>query len=195
MAYDLDPIQNHCYPGTTVLINKLGIRQQQKLDEVESLIVSAKIIEYEMAPFPDPFSFGYYKRLHAFLFDQLYDWAGKLRDVDVSKQHTHFCPSKEVAELADRIFARAAGMDYFQGLDRQPFIQEITDFYSGINYLHPFREGNGRTQRVFFRELARRAGYSLDYSLIDPDLLMVATIHAASGIQDTLLQAFDQMIQ
>ena len=194
MAYDLDPIQNHCYPGTTVLINKFGIRQQQKLDEVEALIVSAKIVEYEMSPFLDPFSFDYYKRLHAFLFDQLYDWAGKLRDVDVSKQHTRFCPSKEIEKLADRMFARAAGMDYFQGLDRPSFLQEITDFYNGINYLHPFREGNGRTQRVFFRELARRAGYSLDYSLIDPDMMMLATIHAASGIRDTLLQAFEKMI-
>lgn len=194
MAYDLDPIQNHCYPGTTVLINKFGIRQQQKLDEVEALIVSAKIVEYEMSPFLDPFSFDYYKRLHAFLFDQLYDWAGKLRDVDMSKQHTRFCPSKEIEELADRMFARAAGMDYFQGLDRPSFLQEITDFYNGINYLHPFREGNGRTQRVFFRELARRAGYSLDYSLIDPDMMMLATIHAASGIRDTLLQAFEKMI-
>ena len=194
MAYDLDPIQKHCYPGTTVLINKLGIRQQKKLDEVEALIVSAKIVEYEMSPFPDPFSFDYYKCLHAFLFDQLYDWAGNLRDVDVSKQHTRFCPSKEIEKLADRMFARAAGMDYFQGLDRPSFLREITDFYNGINYLHPFREGNGRTQRVFFRELARRAGYSLDYSLIDPDMLMLATIHAASGIQDTLLQAFEKMI-
>ena len=86
-------------------------------------------------------------------------------------------------------------MNYFQGLNRHPFIQEAADFYTSINYLHPVREGNGRTQRVFFRELARRAGYTLDYSAVDPDILMLATIHAASGVQDTLLQVFDEMIQ
>ena len=48
---------------------------------------------------------------------------------------------------------------------------------------------------MFFRELVRRAGYTLDYSAVDPDILMLATIHAASGVQDTLLQVFDEMIQ
>ena len=195
MAYDLDPIQNHCYPGTTVLVNKYGIRQQKQLDEVEALVVSTQTIEFELSPFPEPLSFDYYKRLHAFLFDQLYDWAGIIRDVDLSKQHTRFCPAKEIVSLADRVFSRAAEMNYFQGLNRQPFIQEAADFYTSINCLHPFREGNGRTQRVFFRELARRAGYTLDYSAVDPDILMLATIHAASGVQDTLLQVFDEMIQ
>ena len=62
MAYDLDPIQNHCYPGTTVLVNKYGIRQQKQLDEVEALVVSTQIIEFELSPFLEPLSFDYYKQ-------------------------------------------------------------------------------------------------------------------------------------
>jgi cell filamentation protein len=53
--------------------------------------------------------------------------------------------------------------------------------------LHPFREGNGRTQRLFFTLLLRRAGYLIDFSQFDRDELMMATIYAAQGILDYLI--------
>ena len=73
-------------------------------------------------------------------------------------------------------------------------VRELADFYASLNYLHPFREGNGRTQRLFFRQLAAQNGYKLDFSAVDSDRMMLATIHAASGVQDTLLQVFDEII-
>ena len=85
-------------------------------------------------------------------------------------------------------------MDFFCGLPRKDFIVELTDFYTSVNYLHPFREGNGRTQRLYFRQLAQRVGYKLDFAAADSDRMMIATIHAASGIEDTLRSLFDEMI-
>lgn len=72
--------------------------------------------------------------------------------------------------------------------------QKIWTLRTTVNYLHPFREGNGRTQRLFFRQLAERFGYHLDFSAVDSELMMLATIHAASGVLDTLLHVFDQII-
>ena len=194
MAYSIESSQDSCYPGTSVLINKLGIQNQDQLNENETLIVGVKSLQFELAPFLEPLNFDYYKRLHRFLFDELYEWAGAVRNINLSKQHTHFCPADEIASLAERMFGRVENMNFFCGLPREDFIAELTDFYSSVNYLHPFREGNGRTQRLYFRQLAQRAGYKLDFSAVDSDRMTIATIHAASGIEDTLHDLFDEIV-
>lgn len=74
------------------------------------------------------------------------------------------------------------------------FISAIADFYERTNELHPFREGNGRTPRVFLSQLARHAGYVIDFACADPDDLMIATIQAAGGVDDFLQELFDEMI-
>lgn len=194
MAYSIDSSSDSCYPGTSVLVNKLGIQNQAQLDENETLIVGVKSLQFELAPFPEPLDFNYYKKLHRFLFDELYEWAGTVRSIDLSKQHTRFCPVSEIESLAGRMFSRIEQMDFLCGLPREDFIAELTDFYSSVNYLHPFREGNGRTQRLYFRQLAQRAGYKLDFAAVDSDRMMIATIHAASGIEETLRNVFDEII-
>lgn len=117
-----------------------------------------------------------------------------MRSIDLSKQRTRFCPVREIESLAGRMFSRIEQMDFLCGLPREDFIAELTDFYSSVNYLHPFREGNGRTQRLYFRQLAQRAGYKLDFAAVDSDRMMIATIHAASGIEETLRDVFDEII-
>lgn len=194
MAYSIDSSSDSCYPGTSVLVNKLGIQNQAQLNENETLIVGVKSLQFELAPFPEALDFNYYKKLHRFLFDELYEWAGTMRSIDLSKQHTHFCPVDEIESLAGRMFSRIEQMDFLCGLPREDFIAELTDFYSSVNYLHPFREGNGRTQRLYFRRLAQRAGYKLDFAAVDSDHMMIATIHAASGIEETLHNVFDEII-
>jgi len=74
------------------------------------------------------------------------------------------------------------------------FVDAFVDFYIRTNELHPFREGNGRTQRVFLAQLAQHAGYQLDFSCIDPDELMVATIWSAQGVDTMLRQLFREML-
>lgn len=194
MAYSIESSQDSCYPGTSVLINKLGIQNQAQLNENETLIVGVKSLQFELAPFPEPLDFSYYKRLHQFLFGELYEWAGTVRSINLSKQHTHFCSADEIEPLAGQMFGRVEDMSFFCDLPRGSFITELTDFYAGVNYLHPFREGNGRTQRLYFRQLAQRAGHKLDFSAVDSDRMMIATIHAASGVEDTLRELFNEMV-
>ena len=65
-------------------------------------------------------------------------------------------------------------------------------FLRGLNVVSP--EGNGRTQRVFLSQLARHAGYVIDFARVDPDDLMIATIQAAGGVDDFLKELFGEMI-
>ena len=75
-------------------------------------------------------------------------------------------------------------------LDKIEFVDEIVDFYCTTNMLHPFREGNGRTQRLFISQLIRHNGYDFNFSDIDTDELMIATIHSANGVTDFLRDIF-----
>ena len=79
--------------------------------------------------------------------------------------------------------------------DHRELAEEIADFYHTVNMLHPFREGNGRAQRVFFTQWIRSLGYDLDWSRVDPDAFMIATIYAAQGIMDQLVYFFEQTIE
>ena len=177
MSYSLDPITANCYPDSTVLINKLNIHDEILLNEVEATLVSAKTVLWGNAPLVTTFDFLHYKAIHKFLFEDLYEWAGQIRNVNISKKGTRFCPHDELEELAHRIFFRLYEQELFVNTDRERFVSEIVDFYCLTNQLHPFREGNGRTQRIFVNELAVNAGYSdFDFSKVDGDLLMIATL-------------------
>lgn len=90
--YAVYSLQDGCYPGTAVLINTLNIRNQADLDAVEGTIVPAKAALWETMPSTESFDFEHYCAIHRFLFEDLYEWAGKPRTVDISKKGTQFAP-------------------------------------------------------------------------------------------------------
>lgn len=76
----------------------------------------------------------------------------------------------------------------------ESFVENIADFYCTTNNLHPFREGNGRTQRVFLSQLSINAGYEMNFANTDTDKLMIATIQAANGVDIYLKEAIREII-
>ena len=195
MAYSMDPLNADCYPETAVLVNKFDIRDEEKLNEVELVLTSARYAEWLKEPLADSFDFEHYKAIHSFLFSDLYTWAGQVRTVNISKKGTGFTRAEDVESMAMRIFRRLKERNCFKELCRSEFIDEIVDFYCDTNILHPFREGNGRVQRIFLTQLIRNAGYSFSFADMDTDLLMIATIQAAHGVTVTLRQIFENSIK
>ena len=195
MAYSISSSDSNCYPGTTVLINKLGLKNQELLDRAEELAVSVSYAQIYNSIGSEPFTFAFYKSLHRKLFHRLYGWAGELRTINLSKKGTLFYPADELEMIGTAMFERLEAADEFCNLSHDRFVTEITGFYHDLNMLHPFREGNGRTQRLFFTLLIERAGYHIDFSAYDPDELMMATIFAAQGIMDQLHSYFEKAIQ
>ena len=194
MGYSIDPISDNCYLGTSVLINKFDIQDEVKLNEVESVLVSARNAEWLNEPEVSTFDFSHYKAIHKFLFYDLYEWAGQVRTVNISKKGTRFTLAENIGNQAELIFQRLKDCDYFRGLPRDEFVDEIVDFYCVTNELHPFREGNGRTQRAFLTQLIRNAGYDINFADMDTELLMIATIQSAQGVTDLLKQLFSENI-
>lgn len=195
MPYTIDSSSADCYPGTTVLINKFDLHDQSDLNAVEATLVTAKAIQWEEDPLCTSFDFEHYRAVHRHLFGDLYEWAGQTRTINISKKGTQFCPAAEIPQISRAIFTRLARENYFRGLPKEAFVAELVDFYERTNELHPFREGNGRTQRVFLAQLARQAGYWLDFSSVEPDDLMIATIQAAQGIDDFLKECFAEIVK
>ena len=194
MGYGIEATTADCYPGTSCLINKLGIQDETKLAETEAAVVLGKASFLDQQPVTGEFDFTHYRSIHHFLFCDLYDWAGQIRTINISKKGTVFVSAAEIQACADACFTRLAAFTG-EGRSHQEIIEEIADFYSTINMLHPFREGNGRTQRLFFTQWIRHLGYEFDLSDVDPDEFMIATIYAAQGVMDPLIEFFAQKLQ
>jgi cell filamentation protein len=193
--YNLDPISANCYPGTSVLINNYGIRDEEKLLQAELEITQEAAARWEHEPPFAAFDFAHYRSIHKFLFEELYVWAGQIRDVNISKKGTRFCPFDEIESCAGAIFTRLEGADFLRGLQKKKFVNEFVDLYDTTNMLHPFREGNGRTQRLFLAQLARCAGWELNFADINIDELMIATMYSAQGVTDGLKRIFMAAIE
>lgn len=193
MAYSITSITDDCYPGTTCLINRLDICDESMLAKAEASIVLAKASFLDQHPVSGGYDFEHYKQIHRYLFCDLYDWAGEIRKVDVSKKGTSFVPAAEIAVCAAACFEHLSGFSAI-GLSKHELAVKVADFYSTVNMLHPFREGNGRTQRIFFKQWIQHLGYTLDLTDIDTDEFMIATIQASHGVMDTLIDFFEKSI-
>ena len=193
MAYSLNPSSDNCYEGTTCLINKLGIRDEKKLEEIEAQITFAKAVMLEETPIDGDFGFEHFKKIHEFLLCDLYEWAGKVRSVDISKKRTKFLGSDSIEAIGAKCFARVKD-GYFENLPFDEFVKRIAEFYNDVNYIHPFREGNGRAQRIYFTQLIRHYGYDINFADVDTDELMIATIQASFGVMDFLIKFFENSI-
>ena len=195
MGYSIDPISDGCYEGTTCLINKFDLKDEQKLMQMETMITTAKCNELELNPIPGDFGFEHYKLIHKYIFEDIYDWAGEIRTVSISKKGTRFTEPESIEYLADKIFTSLQKEKCYIGYDDEQYIDAIVDLYYKTNMLHPFREGNGRTQRVFLTQVIRFSGHDINFSNIDTDELMIATIQSANGVVDYLRTVLKESIK
>ena len=133
MSYSLESLSDGCYENSSVLINKFDIRDQKLLDQIEQSITSALIAKaFVEIPFRDV-DFNFYKSLHGYIFSDIYDWAGEIRTVNMSKKGTDFCNFKEIEANGNRIFNRLKSTNYLKDLQNEAFVDEFTDIFCEIN--------------------------------------------------------------
>ncbi len=195
MSYSIDALTSDCYEGTTCLINKFNIKDENILKDLETTITFGKITQYSLNPLFNSFDVNHYKAIHKFIFDDIYSWAGEYRTVDISKNGTSFARAESIDELMSKCFDRLNQNNCFKNLNFEDFIDGIVDFYCVTNMIHPFREGNGRTQRVFLTQLINLNKYSINFSDIDTDELMIATIKSVNGVKDYLKGIFKNAVK
>lgn len=157
----------YVYPGTTILKNKLNIKDNKELNIKERGLTASRIEEFSRKELPKEFNFEYLKSIHKYIFQDIYEWAGEIRKGDIAKGNSLFCKAVHIEVYASDIFRNLKREDYFKNIeDKKALSQKLAETFSDINALHPFREGNGRTQREFIRNLARYNGYELSFTNI-----------------------------
>lgn len=184
------------YANDDLLANKLGISDIKKFKIVEQSIVSEKIADLIIEEMPKEFNFEYLLHIHRILFEDIYDFAGNIRTVDITKPNssTPFAYARFIESEALRIFSNLRSKKFFVGLDRYHFISEITELSAELNALHPFRDGNGRTIRLFLTKLAEFAGYIIDYSLVSSEELINADKLAFEGNDKLLIEVYSKVV-
>lgn len=166
---------------TGVLRNRLGITTPTELAQAEADFSSLRIAQLWRHPLPGEYDLDHLRAFHWHIFSDVYEWAGELRTVRIGKGGALFCPPDELTAAATELFARLARVQHLCGRDREAFLDGLTGLLAEINYLHPFREGNGRTQRAFLAQLARDAGHPLRWSALDPETNVAASRAAHDG--------------
>lgn len=164
----------YCYPNSRVLRNKLNIDDFDELFEQERNLANLRARELFENPIVGKFDFKHLRAIHGYLFQDIYDWAGKVRTVDIAKGNL-FCRCFAIDAEAERIFGELKQEKYLQGLTVAELGERLAYYFAEINALHPFREGNGRTQREFIRQLAFQNDYFLSFDGITDEEMIKAS--------------------
>lgn len=197
-----EPVDPYLAPETGLLRNKVGARTRTALDEAEGDLSFARLVQLMDRPVRPTGDLDELRAIHRHLFQDIYDWAGQLRTVDIRKSvegAQFFLPVSMIERAA--VFAerelRADNM--LCGMSRDHFIECLAYHYDSFNYIHPFREGNGRTQRVFWTRIACDAGWRLDWhgvygSANDRASRAAAEKRDLGPLQDMLNQVVSEII-
>lgn len=164
MQYD-DREDPYTYPGTNTLRNRFGIKNSARLAKVEAAFTNQRMSE----PLPDiALTSAGYKALHKHLFQDVYAWAGTLRTVEIAKDNSFFALTQFLARELDACFDAIRKDVRLKSGNIDAFIDGAAEHINELNARHPFREGNGRTQRALLEILADRAGHHLAMDKIEP---------------------------
>lgn len=194
-------------PGTTTLRNKFvtathpyGEPDAKKLRTKEEALTALRAGELRLHPIRGCFDYPHMKAIHYHLFQDVYEWAGQERtapDTFMAKGHAdvvgyppgdtsapwrtyyYYPAGPALTEAAESQFSYIKNNDYFRGLDHRDFTEALAESWGEINTIHPFREGNTRTQFVFYSQLCTHAGYKLNADLLAPGKALIEDFVAA----------------
>jgi cell filamentation protein len=186
-----------------VLKNKLGATSHDELRQKETDEVRRRIFELYLGRGPQgQFDAEHLKAIHKHLFQDVYEWAGHTRDERVKLADgtvatepvlrkidgNEFLNGRAIAQALDQFAIDLRKADYLRGLTREQFTERAADTMAELNAIHPFREGNGRTQRIFMEELAKRAGHELDFTVVSQERMIQASIAANDHNDPTMMR-------
>ncbi|SBW26591.1 Fic/DOC family protein [Protofrankia symbiont of Coriaria ruscifolia] len=144
-----------------VLRNRLGIADPWRLREVEAGLTLAALADLGIRILSGGYDLDHLRSFHREIFGDIYPWAGEIRVVGIAESDP-FCLPQHIETYSAEVFGALAKERYLRGLSREDFRERLTYYFAEVNAIHPFREGNGRTQRAFFRQLSREAGWPID---------------------------------
>lgn len=184
----------YCYPNSNVLKNKLGIKDLDKLKEAELEITSLKIAKARIQKVNGNFDFELLKQIHKYIFEDIYDWAGKVRWVNIAKGNM-FCNYEYIESNAVHLFDKLRKEEYLKNTSAEELPFKLAYYLSEMNVIHPFREGNGRTQRLFIEYLAEGNGHVLDFDKVSKEEMILASAESFACRYELMNKMFQNIIE
>ena len=170
----MDP---YVYPGTNVLKNLRDIRDQDELSQVEAIATTRRTIELENVRKLGKFDTKHLQAIHRHIFQDIFAWAGEFRTVNISRSGQFpFAFHEQILPCLATLTAKLAQERHLAGLAIAHFARRAAYYLGELNAIHPFREGNGRTQREFIRQLAQHNQFDIDWTLTSRDAMTDASI-------------------
>lgn len=180
-------------PDSGVLRNRLGISDPERLREVEAGLTLAALADLGTRTLPGGYDLTHLQSFHREIFGDLYPWAGEIRAVGIARSDP-FCLPQHIEAYSAEVFGGLAKERYLRGLPRDGFLDRLTHYFAEVNAIHPFREGNGRAQRAFFRQLSREAGWPIDWSDLNPDANEGASMASLRDDNGLLRRLLDDLV-
>lgn len=168
----------YCYKNSFVLKNRAGLRDAIALERLEGELSTYRVQELLPSGRFDP---KHYRAVHHHLFQDIYNWAGRYRTVRTAKDGAMFCYPEFIASQMDALFQAILKEPFVGGAPQADFVRAATRFLGDLNAIHPFRDGNGRTQLSFLFLLGARAGHPLDMSRIRAEPMLTAMVESFQG--------------
>lgn len=190
--YDYEWDEKYCYPNSYVLKNKLNILDSAALNVAEREITAMKILFLKKNMVKGNFDLKHLQKIHFAIFSDIYNWAGQFRTVDISKGNV-FCRSIYLESCANDIFRHLKKDNYLLKFKRTEIPHKLAYYLGEINVIHPFREGNGRTQRLFIEYLAGINGFNIDFSSVTAHDMIEASALAFGGNYVKLNELLDEI--
>lgn len=186
---DRDP---YLYPGLNVMRNRLGIRQAERLAQAAYELTALRAATLGLGPLLR--GLPHLCAIHQHIYQDIFDWAGDIREMDIYQGDTRFCHFAYIEKEGNALMQDLEEEGYLVGLEKADFINRLSHYYCEINVLHPFRIGNGIVQRIFFEQLAIHADYQLDWRDIDPEAWAQANQSGAMGDLSALNAIFSKVV-
>jgi cell filamentation protein len=180
-------------PVSGILRNHLGLTDRDVLHEFEDDVSTAALADLKVRPLAGRFDLTHLQAFHRRIFGKVYPWAGEIRTVAIAKTDM-FCLPQHIEPYSREVFGSLAAENHLRGLARKQFVERLTHFFAEVNAIHPFREGNGRSQRAFFHQLARQAGWPIDWTGLDADENVEASIASLRGDNAPLRTLLDGLV-
>lgn len=185
----------YCYPGTDVLINLFDVQDEEKLKELEKVYTLFRLSELQLQKPAVPVDAKAFLAIHRYLLQDVYPFAGELRQEMISKGSSSFAHPKHIETHLMKIFEELKAENYLKDLPRNGLVSQLAYFLSELNALHPFREGNGRSIREFARQLLLNAGYRLDWEkVLEPAEIINAFVDSFNKDNNRLERLLDEII-
>lgn len=190
--YEYEWDSKYCYPNSFTLMNKLNIREQALLNEAERKITATRLYELMEQPLTGSFDLKHLCSIHKYLFQDIYDWAGELRTVNIAKGN-QFCNCMYIEPGFGSVYKQLKADHFLIGIDSDSICAKLAYYLGELNVVHPFREGNGRAQRVYMECLALVSGYHVDFSNVTGREMIEASADAFNCHYSKMAAIFEQI--